>query len=149
MLCKSCMFSHTEHNTIGFAIFGFLYDFIWNLQVLFKAHKGVKNLISLRPLETFHFHNSTLSSNNQAPTRTLPSHIHPQRWGWARCRRGRARAGKQATLDYDLAHHGPTCRGSLDRDVTGERRRQSNGGAAAKARIPVRIGVGLNNVRHG
>jgi hypothetical protein len=91
--------------------------------------RRVKNLISLRPLETFDFHNSTLSSNNQAPTRTWPSHIHPQRWGWARWRRGRARAGKQATLDYDLAHHGPTCKGGLAGDVTGERRRRGRAGS--------------------
>jgi hypothetical protein len=27
MLCKSCRPSHKEHNKIGFAIFGFFYDF--------------------------------------------------------------------------------------------------------------------------
>jgi hypothetical protein len=30
----SCSFSYTEHHKIGFAIFGFLYDFIGILQVV-------------------------------------------------------------------------------------------------------------------
>jgi hypothetical protein len=34
-------------------------------------------------------------------------------------------------------------------EVAGERRRQSNGGAAAEALIPGRRGAELNNVRHG
>jgi hypothetical protein len=28
VLCRNCSSSHTEHNKIGFAIFGFFYDFI-------------------------------------------------------------------------------------------------------------------------
>jgi hypothetical protein len=39
MLCRICRFSHTEHNKIGFAIFGFFYDLIWILQVAAKTHK--------------------------------------------------------------------------------------------------------------
>jgi hypothetical protein len=41
MLCKSCRPSHTEHNKIGFTIFGFFYDLILNLQVAAKTlNKG-------------------------------------------------------------------------------------------------------------
>jgi hypothetical protein len=39
--------------------------------------------------------------------------------------------------------------GGLAGDVTGERRRQTGGGAAAGARIPVRTGAELVNVWHG
>jgi hypothetical protein len=58
-----------------FRIFGFFYDFIWNLQALGKNTKGGKNLIFLRPLETFDFHNSTLSSNKPVPE-SKNSHKH-------------------------------------------------------------------------
>jgi hypothetical protein len=34
MLCRNCSSSHTEHNKIGFAIFGITYDFICILQVV-------------------------------------------------------------------------------------------------------------------
>jgi hypothetical protein len=53
MLCKSCRPTHKEYNKIGFAIFGFFYDFIWILQASAKTHKRVKNLIANRPLERF------------------------------------------------------------------------------------------------
>jgi hypothetical protein len=39
MLWESCSSSHTEHNKISFAIFGFLYDFIGILQ---GSAQGVK-----------------------------------------------------------------------------------------------------------
>jgi hypothetical protein len=35
--CRFCSSSYTEHNKIGFAIFGFLYDFILNLQGTVKT----------------------------------------------------------------------------------------------------------------
>jgi hypothetical protein len=60
MLCKSCRSSHIEHNKIGFAIFGFFYDFIWNLQVTAKTHQRVKNHFTKRPLEVSNLHRSTL-----------------------------------------------------------------------------------------
>jgi hypothetical protein len=34
MFRKSCIFSYTENNKIGIAIFGFFYDFIGILQVV-------------------------------------------------------------------------------------------------------------------
>jgi hypothetical protein len=58
-------------------------------------------------------------------------------------------AGRGGGVERPGAQHGPTCGGSLAGDVTSERRRRSNGGAAAEARIPVRIGVRLNNVQYG
>jgi hypothetical protein len=36
-------FCHTEHKKIGFAIFGFFYDFIWILQVAGKTQRKGKN----------------------------------------------------------------------------------------------------------
>jgi hypothetical protein len=40
MFWESCRFGYTEHNKIGFAIFGFFFDFILNLQVAAKTLKG-------------------------------------------------------------------------------------------------------------
>jgi hypothetical protein len=39
MLWESCSSSYTEHNKIGFVIFGFVYDFILNLQDIAKTLK--------------------------------------------------------------------------------------------------------------
>jgi hypothetical protein len=51
--CKSCRSSPKEHIKIGFANFGFFYDFIWILQATAKKHKGVKIHFANRPLERF------------------------------------------------------------------------------------------------
>jgi hypothetical protein len=51
MLWKSCSSSYTEHNKIGFAIFGFFCDFIRFFKVAAKTHKGVKNHFASGPLE--------------------------------------------------------------------------------------------------
>jgi hypothetical protein len=53
MLCKNCRTSHTENNKIGFAFFGFFYDFIWILQVAAKTHQRGKILFTKKPLESF------------------------------------------------------------------------------------------------
>jgi hypothetical protein len=53
MLCKSCSSSHTEHNKIGFAIFGFFYKLILNLQSTGPQSKTGKNLLLPNPLESF------------------------------------------------------------------------------------------------
>jgi hypothetical protein len=55
MLCKSCWPSHTEHNKIGFAIFGFLCDFKWILQFTAKAHQRGRIFLALGSLELFNF----------------------------------------------------------------------------------------------
>jgi hypothetical protein len=53
MFCKSCSSSHTEHNKIGFAIFGFVYDLIWILQVTGSKGKNQKNLFLPKSVESF------------------------------------------------------------------------------------------------
>jgi hypothetical protein len=40
ILCRIISSSYAEHNKIGFAIYGFFYDFILNLQVTAKTLKG-------------------------------------------------------------------------------------------------------------
>jgi hypothetical protein len=62
MLWGNCSSSYTEHNKIGFAIFGFSCDFIWILQGVAKTQKG-KNHFVRRPLELFEPHKSTLAFN--------------------------------------------------------------------------------------
>jgi hypothetical protein len=53
MLCKSGSSTYKENNKIGFAIFGFFCELIWNLQVTGSIHKTEKNLLALSPLGTF------------------------------------------------------------------------------------------------
>jgi hypothetical protein len=77
MLCRNCKSSHTEHNKIGFAIFGFFYELIWNLQVTGSLHKTGKNLIALSPLELLNLHNYALAFNTQAPGANSPSQLYP------------------------------------------------------------------------
>jgi hypothetical protein len=45
------MSSHTEHNKIGFAMFGCSYNFIWILQVAGKTQRKGKNVFAQGPLE--------------------------------------------------------------------------------------------------
>jgi hypothetical protein len=50
MLWESCSSSYTEHNKIGFAIFGFFCDFIRILQVAAKStQRGKKRFCKLNP----------------------------------------------------------------------------------------------------
>jgi hypothetical protein len=42
MLRESCSSSYTEHNKIGFAIFGFFCDLLWILQGAAETHQRVK-----------------------------------------------------------------------------------------------------------
>jgi hypothetical protein len=60
MLWESCSFGYTEHNKIKLAIFGFFFDFLWILQGAAETQKGVKILITSRPLEDLKAHNHTL-----------------------------------------------------------------------------------------
>jgi hypothetical protein len=49
MLCRNCSPSHTEQRKIEFAIFGFFYDFILNLQVNGPKSQNWKNLLINQP----------------------------------------------------------------------------------------------------
>jgi hypothetical protein len=49
MLSGSCSSSHKEHNKIGFAIFGFLWELIWILQVASKNTQWVRNFLRAGP----------------------------------------------------------------------------------------------------
>jgi hypothetical protein len=46
MLRESCSSSYTEHNKIGFEIFGFFCDLLWILQVAAETLKGVRNVFA-------------------------------------------------------------------------------------------------------
>jgi hypothetical protein len=46
---KSIYMLCTEHNKIGFAIFGFFCELLWNLQVTASFHKTRKNPLALSP----------------------------------------------------------------------------------------------------
>jgi hypothetical protein len=49
MLCRNCSPSHTKHNRIGFAFFGFFYDFILNLQVIGPKSQTGRNYLCPGP----------------------------------------------------------------------------------------------------
>jgi hypothetical protein len=53
MFRESCSASYTEHNKIGFASFGFFYDFIRFFRAAAKTQHRVKNHFAIRPLENF------------------------------------------------------------------------------------------------
>jgi hypothetical protein len=73
ILCRNCSSSYTEHNKIGFAIFGFFYDFIWVLQFSGTTQKRRKNLLSQESLEVFNF--TTLpSALTHRPSNSNSSH---------------------------------------------------------------------------
>jgi hypothetical protein len=76
MLCVSCSSSHTEHNKIRFAIFGFFNELIWNLQVTGSNNK-TGNLLALSPLELLNLHSYALAFNTQAPGENSPSQLYP------------------------------------------------------------------------
>jgi hypothetical protein len=81
MFCESCSSSHTEHSKIGFAIFGFVYDFILILQVTGSKAKNWKNLLLLWPQKLLKLHTQALGSCTQAlEENPLHSHTLP-RWG--------------------------------------------------------------------
>jgi hypothetical protein len=106
MLCISCSPSHTEHNKIGFAIFGFFYDFIWIFQVTGSNNKTGKNLLALSPLGLLNLHKHALAFNTQAPGENSPSQLYPPAAEQARRRRGRAGESKQARGKIDWTHKG-------------------------------------------
>jgi hypothetical protein len=102
MLCKSGSSSHTEHNKIGFAIFGFFYELILNLQSTGPHSKTGKNLLALSPLGLLNLHNYALAFNTQALGDESLSQQCPPAAGQARRWRGRAGGGKQARGDGRL-----------------------------------------------
>jgi hypothetical protein len=126
MLWESCSYSYIEHNKIGFAIFGIFYYFISNLQDTAKTLKGVKN----------HFARRESSHLCPQPSPPYPDGGGALAGGEVRLGEAnkRARSAIGLTRDRLAAEARPE-------DVTGERRRQSSGGAAAEAQILVRIGM--------
>jgi hypothetical protein len=52
MLWKSCSSGYTEHNKLGFPIFGFFCDFIQFFQVAGKTHKRGRYVLRVAPWKT-------------------------------------------------------------------------------------------------
>jgi hypothetical protein len=77
ILCRNCSSSYIVHNKIGFAIFGFFYDFILNSQFTGSKSKIWKNLLALKSSKLLKLHNHTLGSNTQALGGKSPSQPHP------------------------------------------------------------------------
>jgi hypothetical protein len=140
---------YTEQNKIEFAISGFFCDLLWILQGAAKTHKEWKIHFARGSLERFELHKTALGFSAQVPTRLRPSHLCPQRRGWAHRRRGRTRAGKQVSQGWDWSHPWPIGGGCWTGDASGERRRQRRGGTTRGVRIPARAEAMLMNVWHG
>jgi hypothetical protein len=135
MIQGSCRSSHTEHHKIGFAIFGFLYELILNLQVTESKGKSGKNLIALIPLELLNLQNYALAFNTQALGDNSPSQQCPPAAGQARRRRAWAGGGnKRGGCAIGL-----TC-GWIAVVARTERRPVMAGGEAVAARPP-RLGL--------
>jgi hypothetical protein len=135
MLCKSGSSSHKEHNKIGFAIFGFFYELILNLQSTGPHSKTGKNLLALSPLGLLNLHNYALAFNTQALGDESLSQQCPPAAGQARRWRGRAGGGKQARGMGDWTHVWPIRGGGSDGEAFGDGRRE------AVAARPPRLGL--------
>jgi hypothetical protein len=99
MLCKSCSSSHTENNKIDFAIFGFFYELISNLQSTGPLRKTGKNLLMPRPLKLLKIHKYALAFITQALGNTSPSQQYPSRRGKLRSGRRRQTSERDGRLD--------------------------------------------------
>jgi hypothetical protein len=90
--CRICSSSYTEHNKIGFAIFGFLYDFILNLQGTVKTLEEWRHFMHPAP--------DGFKSSQMCPR---PSPPYPDGGGRA-CRRwgGPEDANKRAVSSIGL-----------------------------------------------
>jgi hypothetical protein len=87
MLCKSGSSSYTKHKKIWFAIFGFLCEFIWNLQLTESIHKTGKNLLALNPLGLLNCHRKVLGFSDGVLNRMKSLRVYPPAAGRARRRR--------------------------------------------------------------
>jgi hypothetical protein len=68
MLRESCSSSYTEHKKIGFAIFGFFYDFISNLQDTAKTLKRWRIILHADPCQLLKVHICALGLPHRTPT---------------------------------------------------------------------------------
>jgi hypothetical protein len=82
MLWESCSSSYTEHNKIGFAIFGFFYDFILNLQDTVKTLKRWRIIFHADPCQLLKVHICALGLPHRTPTTVARSPA--ARWGSGR-----------------------------------------------------------------
>jgi hypothetical protein len=135
MLRNSCSSSHTKHNKIWFAFFGFFYELILNLQVTGSNNKNWKNLLALRPTRLLKLHNHTLAFNTQTLGDKSPSQLYPPAAEQARRQRGRAGEGKQARGMGDWTHVWPIRGGGSSGEGSGDGRRRGRGSTAAAAQV--------------
>jgi hypothetical protein len=140
IFCRNCSSSYTEHNKIGFAIFGFFYDFILNLQITGSRGKSWKNLLALGPLELSKPYKQTLDFCTQPLEDNSPSESYPPAAEQARRRRGRAGGGKQVRGMSDWTHVWPIRGGGSSGEGSGDGRRRNSGSTAATARVPGKAG---------
>jgi hypothetical protein len=145
---KSCSSSHTEHNKIGFAIFGFFYDFIWIYKLQAQHKRKRRIFFHNHPWKVFDFTKlPSLLTSRPSSTKTFTE--VPSAAGEARRRRYGARAGKQVPWGCDWPHLWPNGSGSLAGAVAGEWWRRGRGSTAATAQNPAKGKAWLSNVRHG
>jgi hypothetical protein len=150
MLCKSCSSSHTEHSKIGFANFGFSYDFILNLQVAAKNTQRGKNYFAHRPLKQIKDHSYALGSQLHPCREKLPSNWVPGSSRW----RSSPESGKtgggagQGGGGYRLgAHYGHISGRSCGGGSTGEQVRRRRPVMAAGTPTPASWRVGQGKKR--
>jgi hypothetical protein len=148
MFGESYSSCYTEHNKIGFAIFGVFYDFKSILQVSAITHKCLKTLFATRTLERLKPHNHTLSLRKTPQKEFKPRNAALGPWG----RRGWPKSGDLAgglgrgrRREGSRGREGPACVRFWGRQVTGELSRRGRAAVAAGGFAPAKIGAGQGN----
>jgi hypothetical protein len=68
MCWERCSYSYTEHDKIGFAFFGFFYDFILNLHDTTKTLKRRRIILHADPCQLLKVHICALGLPHLTPT---------------------------------------------------------------------------------
>jgi hypothetical protein len=148
MLRESCISCHTEHNKIEFAIFGFLCDFIWILQVAAKNTQRGKNHFAHRP-------SKRLKSSQICPRfaqNSLEVSVALQCSPRGKVRRGSpdsseagCRAGRGSVWEGSRGYRGPVWVLTRGKEVVGGHGRRSRAAGAAESSTPASWLLGLGN----
>jgi hypothetical protein len=150
MFGESYSSCYTEHNKIGFAIFGVFYDFKSILQVSAITHKCLKTLFATRTLERLKPHNHTLSLRKTPQKEFKPRNAALGPWG----RRGRPKSGDLAGglgrgrgWEGSRSRTGPVWVLTHGGNSAGGRARRRPAAAAAGGSCSGELRLGLSNKR--
>jgi hypothetical protein len=136
MLGESCSSSHTDHNKIGFAIFGFFCDFIQILQVAAKNTQRGKNHFAHRPSERLKSSQICPRFAQNSLKVSVALQCSPRGQGAARLagfRRGRRRGWPGKCWEGSRGYWGPVWVLTRGKEVASGHGRRSRAAGAAKS----------------